>query len=174
MKNKYLFLILSLIIFTLFAGCNRSTSEREYGRTELRHPRKGDRKDFHRFDHSRVDKMAKKLDLSAEQVEALKEMEKEIMEKQFKMRKERKHKDFVKEKIVEMVQKDSITKEEIIAFMEELNSFREEVRKETDSFVAERLVKMHSILTKEQREELAKKLEEFEPERRFKEKKDIK
>ena len=81
MKNKYLFLILSLIIFTLFAGCNRSTSEREHGRTELRHPRKGDRKDFHRFDHSRVDKMAKKLDLSAEQVEALKEMEKEIMEK---------------------------------------------------------------------------------------------
>jgi len=90
------------------------------------------------------------------------------------MRKERKHKDIFKEKIVEMVQKDSLSKEEIIAFMEELHSLGEEFRKETDSFVAERLVKMHSILTKEQREKLAKKLEEFEPKPRFKEKEDIK
>jgi len=174
MKNKYLFLILSLMIFALFVGCNRSPSKGEHGRTEFRHPHKGDRKDFHRFDHSRIDRMAKKLDLSAEQVAALKEMEKEIMEKQFEMRKERKHKDIFKEKIVEMVQKDSLSKEEIIAFMEELHSLGEEFRKETDSFVAERLVKMHSILTKEQREKLAKKLEEFEPKPRFKEKEDIK
>ncbi len=170
MKNKYLFLIL----FALFMGCNRSPSKGEHGRPEFRHPHKGDSKDFHRFDYSRVDKMAKKLDLSAEQVEALKEMEKEIMEKQFEMRRDKKHKDFVKEKIVEMIKKDSLSKEEITGLMEELHSMGEEFRKETDSFVAERLVKMHSILTKEQREKLAKKLEEFEPKPRFKEKEDKK
>jgi len=76
MKNKYLF----LIIFALFMGCNRSPSKGEHGRPEFRHPHERKDRDFHGFDRSRVDKMAKKLDLSAEQVEALKKMEKEIME----------------------------------------------------------------------------------------------
>ncbi len=174
MKKRYLFLILSLILFTFFAGCNRSPSEREHVKPEFRHPRKDDSKDFHRFDHSRIDKMAEDLDLSAEQVEALKEMEKEIMEKQFGMRRDKEPRDVVKEKIVEMIRKDSLSKEEIIGFMEEVHSMGEELRRETDSFVAERLAKMHSILTQEQREKLAKKLEEFKPKRKFKPKRDRK
>lgn len=172
MEKKYLFLIISLILFTFFAGCNRDSSDRNYNRPDFRHSHKREHKDFHGFGHSRIDKMAKKLDLSAEQIEALKELEKEIREKQFEMRKERKNRDIVKEKTIELIKKDSLTKEEIVEFMEEVHSMGEELRKETDSFVAERLVKMHSILTEEQRGKLAKKLEEFEPRSRFKKKED--
>jgi len=174
MKKRYLFLILSLILFTFFAGCNRSPSEREHVRPSFRHPHKGGPEDFPEPVHFRIDKMAEELNLSSDQVEALKEIEKEIMKKQSEMRRERKHKNIVKGKIVEMVKKDSLSKEQIIAFMDELHALGEECRKETDSFVAERLAKMHSILTEEQREKLAKKLEEFEPERKFKPKRDRK
>jgi Spy/CpxP family protein refolding chaperone len=172
MIKKYLFSIISLMLFIFFAGCNRDSSDGKYGRPDFRHPHERSHRDFHEFDHSRVDRMAKKLDLSAEQVEALKEIEKEIMEKQFEMRRYKRHREDVKENIVEMVRKDSLSKEEIIEFMEEVHSMEEELRKETDSFIAERLAKMHSILTEEQREKLAKKLEEFEPKSRFKKKED--
>jgi Spy/CpxP family protein refolding chaperone len=173
MKNKYLFLILSLILFIPFGGCNRESSEREYGRPDFRHPHKEGHRDFHKF-HSRVDRMADDLDLSSTQVEELKKLEKEIRKKQFEMRKERRRRDVVKETIVEMIKKDSLSKEEIVGFMEEVHSMGEELRRETDSFVAERLVEMHSILTEEQREKLAKKLEEFEPRARFKKKEEKK
>jgi Spy/CpxP family protein refolding chaperone len=172
MKNKYLFFILPLIIFILFAGCDRSSTEREHGRPDVRHPHEREHRDFHRFDHSRVDRMADDLDLTSTQVETLKKLEKEIREKQLEMRKERRHRDVVKETIVEMIKKDSLSKEEIVGFMEEMHSMGEELRKETDSFVAERLAKMHAILTEEQREKLAKKLEEFQPRSRFKKKED--
>ncbi len=158
------FFITCLVIFALFAGCSRDVSERKYRRPHFKHPHK----DVAKFGHCRIDKMAEDLDLSTDQIEALKELEKEIMKKQFEMRQNKKHRDVIKEKIVEMIKKDSLSKEEIIVFMDELHSLGEELRKETDSFVAERLAKMHSILTKEQREELAKKLEEFEPRRKFK------
>jgi Spy/CpxP family protein refolding chaperone len=172
MIKKYLFFIISLMLFTFFAGCNRDSSEGKFGRPDFRHPHERSHRDFHRFDHSRIDRMADDLDLSSDQIEALKELEKEIREKQFEMRKERKRRDVVKETIVEMIRKDSLSDEEIIEFMEEVHSMGEELRKETDSFIAERLVKMHSILTKEQRGKLAKKLEEFKPGSRFKKKED--
>ena len=172
MKKTNLFFISFLIIFILFLGCGRGSSKDRYSKKEFKHPHKDRFGHFHEFDHSRIDKMAEKLDLSAEQVESLKELEKEIIEKQFEIRKEKKHRDLTKKKIVEMIKKDSLSKEEIIAFMEEVHFMEEKLRKETDSFVAERLVKMHSILSEEQRKELAKKLEEFEPGARFKKKED--
>jgi Spy/CpxP family protein refolding chaperone len=171
MKNKHLFFILSLILFISFEGCNRNPSERENGRRDFRHSHKEGHRDFHKF-HSRVDRIADDLDLTSTQVEALKKLEKEIRETQFEMRKERRHRDVVKETIVEMIKKDSLSKEEIVGFMEEMHSMGEELRKETDSFVAERLAKMHAILTEEQREKLAMKLEEFQPRSRFKKKED--
>jgi Spy/CpxP family protein refolding chaperone len=174
MKKKYLFLIISLILFIPFTGCKRDSSDGKYGISESKHSHERGHRGFHRFKRSRVDKMADDLDLSSDQIEALKELEKEIREKQFEMRKERRHRDSVKDKTIELIKKDSLTKEEIIEFMEEVHSMGEELRKETDSFVAERLVKMHSILTEEQREKLAKKLEEFEPGSRFKKKEDKK
>ena len=172
MRKEYLFLIISLVLFIPFTGCKRDSSDDKYGRPEFRPPHEVGHRDFHKFKHSRIDKMADDLDLSSDQIEALKELEKEIREKQFEMRKDRKDRDNVKERTIELIKKDSLTKEEIVEFMEEVHSMAEELRKETDSFVAERLVKMHSILTEEQREKLAKKLEEFEPGARFKEKED--
>lgn len=172
MEKKKLFLILPLFVFTFFSGCNRISEEEGYHSHDFRHPHEKSPRDFHKFHHSRVDKMAEDLNLTPDQVEALKEMEKEIREKQFEMRKERKRRDIVKERIVEMIRKDSLSQEEIIRFMEEVHAMGEQLRKETDSFIAERLAKMHAILTERQRERLAKKLEEFEPRRDFREKKD--
>jgi Spy/CpxP family protein refolding chaperone len=176
MRKKYIFIILLLLIFVLFTGCNREQPGRgsfSFG-ASVGHPHKREDSKFHRFDHGRIDRMADDLGLSDEQLEELKKLEKEIDEKRSEMRQDRKNRENVKAKIVEMIRADSLSKEEILQFMEELHSFAEQRRMEMDSFTAERLAKMHSILTKEQREKLAKKLEEFEPRRKFKPKKAIK
>jgi Spy/CpxP family protein refolding chaperone len=158
--KKSLFFIFILIVFPFFVDCNRAPSE-----TESRHPHTRHSK-FHR-DHSKIDRMADDLDLSEEQLEQLKKLEREIYEKRIEMRRDRERRDSIKAKIVEMIKLDSLSKEEISQFMEELHSASEERRAEIDKFTAERLAKMHAILTKDQRERLAKKIEEFEPRRDF-------
>jgi hypothetical protein len=175
MTKKYIFIILLLLGFSLFLGCGRNPPERAFLRPHFRHPHREEGPgDVSEISHCRVDRMAEDLGLSAEQLEQLRELEMEIAKKRLEMNRERNHRENVKVKIVEMVREDTLSKEEILSFMEELHSLGEERRKEADSFIAERLAKMHSILTKEQREKLAKKLEEFEPRRKFKPKKDIK
>jgi Spy/CpxP family protein refolding chaperone len=175
MTKKYIFIILALLIFTVFAGCNRNPRERGF----FRHPHSGvlpekGPENISWFGPHRLNKMAKDLNLSKAQLDTLKKFEKEIMEKHFEMRKERESEENIKAKIVEMVRRDSLSKEEILNFMNDLYSSIEKYRMETDSLVAERLAKMHSILTKEQREKLAKKLEEFKPRREFKPERDRK
>ena len=163
--KKGLFFIFSLILFALLVDCNRTPSETESRYPHTRHSK------FHR-DHSKIDRMADDLALSEEQLEQLKKLEKEIYEKRIEMKRNRERRDSVKAKIAEMIRADSLTKEEIFQFMEELHSSAEERRAEIDRFTAERLAKMHSILTEEQREKLAAKLEEFEHRRDFKPEKD--
>jgi Spy/CpxP family protein refolding chaperone len=171
--KRNLFFILSLVILPLFIGCNRDPSKTEYSKKELRHPHIRHSK-FHESDHGRIDRMADDLGLSDEQLERLKKLEKEIDEKRIEMMRDSERRDSVKAKIAEMIRLDSLSKEEIFQFMEELHSAAEERRAEIDSFTAERLAKMHSILIKEQREKLAKKIEEFEPRRDFEPERDKK
>ncbi len=158
--KKSLFFIFILIVFPFFVDCNRAPSETESRNPHTRHSK------FHR-DHSKIDRMADDLDLSEEQLEQLKKLEKEIYEKRIEMRRDRERRDSIKARIVEMIRLDSLSKEEISQFMEELHSASEERRAEIDKFTAEKLAKMHAILTKDQRERLAKKIEEFEPRRDF-------
>ncbi len=175
MTKKYISIILLLLGFSVFSGCGRKPPERAFLRPHLRHPHREEGPgDVSEISRCRIDKMAEDLGLSAEQLEKLRNLEMEITKKRLEMERVRKHMENVKVKIVEMVKEDSLSKEEILSFMNELHSLAEESRKEADIFIAERLAKMHSILTKEQREKLAKKLEEFEPRRKFKPKKDIK
>jgi hypothetical protein len=172
MTKKYIFIILLMLVFAVSSGCGRKSPERAFPKPHFRHSHGEDSKDYSKFEHSRVDRMAKDLGLSEQQIEELKKLEMEITEKRIEMKHERKRREDVKVKIVEMVKEDSLSREEILNFMNELHSLGEESRKEADIFIAERLAKMHSIFTKEQREKLAKKIEEFDPERRFKHKKD--
>jgi Spy/CpxP family protein refolding chaperone len=173
MKNKYIFMVLFLLIASLFAGCSRESPKRGFFKTHHRerHPGRGP-EDISMFGPGRFEKMAKDLDLSESQLDTLKKIEKEIMKKHFEMRKNRKEEENIRTKITEMIRKDSLSKEEILEFMNKLHSLREENRMQEDSFTAEKLAKMHSILTKEQREKLAKKLEEFKPKREFKRERD--
>lgn len=164
MRKNYLFFISFLIALILSVGCDRRSAENERKRPPFRHP--------HEDALLRVERMADDLDLSPEQLEKLKVLEREINEKRIEMRRERKNETNIKEKIIDMVRKDSLSRDKITAFMDELNSLKEKYRKETDSFVAERLAKMHSILTEEQREKLARKLEEFKPRPRFRPRED--
>ncbi len=175
MKKKYIFIILPLLFFTVFAGCDREPPKRGFLRPHHKegHPGRGP-EDISIFGPGRFDKMAEDLNLSKEQLDTLKKFEREIMKKHFEMRKNREQEENIKAKITEMVRKDSLSKEEILEFMNKLHSLGEECRMETDSFVAERLAKMHSILTEEQREKLAKKLEEFKPKREFEPERDRK
>ncbi len=168
MKRKYIFIILLVFVLAVFNGCGRKSPERAFLKPHFRHPHREGPEDVSRLGCGRVDRMAEDLGLSEKQIEELKNLEMEITEKQIEMMRDRKREENIKNKIVEMVKRDSLSKVEIIAFMDELHVLGEKYRKETDSFVAERLAKMHSILTKEQREKLAKKLEEFEPKRKFK------
>jgi Spy/CpxP family protein refolding chaperone len=175
MMKKYIFMIVPLLVFTVFAGCNRKPPERGFFRPHHRegHPGRG-KEDISDFGPFRIDKMAEDLNLSKAQLDTLEKFEKELMEKHFEMRKNREQEENIKAKITEMVRKDSLSKEEILEFMNKLHSLREECRIEIDSFTAEKLAKMHSVLTKEQREKLAKKLEEFKPKREFEPERDRK
>jgi hypothetical protein len=172
MTKKCIFIIL-LILVAVFSGCGRKPSERAFSEPHFRHPRREGIKNHSKFEHSMIDRMSKDLSLSEDQIEELKKLETEITEKRIEMRRERKHRENVKLKIVEMIKEDSLSKDEILSFINELHSLGEERRKEADIFIAERLAKMHSIFSKEQREKLAKKIEEFDPEKRFKREKDI-
>jgi len=174
MIKKHIFIILFALTFFFLNGCGKKSSEEGLSKPSFEHPRREKSKDISKFGYCRVDKMAGDLDLSGEQLEKLKRLEAEITQKQIEMMRDRKRTENIKEKILILVKKDSLSKEEIIAFMDELHSLREINRKEADSFVAERLAEMHSVLTKEQRGKLAKKLEEFEVERKFKPKREIK
>jgi Spy/CpxP family protein refolding chaperone len=168
MTKKHIFIILFLV-FAVFSGCSRKPAQRDFSKAPFRHPHRGEHtEDLSELSHCRIDRMADDLGLSAEQLEELRNLEMEITKKRLEMKRDRKRREDVKVKIIEMVKEDSLSKEEILSFMNELHSLGEESRKEADSFIAERLAKMHSILTKEQREKLAKKLEEFESRRKFK------
>jgi Spy/CpxP family protein refolding chaperone len=168
MIKKYIFIIVTLLFFIVLIGCGRKPLERGFFKHPHRggHPGRGP-EDISMFGPRRFEKMAKELDLSESQLDTLKKLEREIMKKHFEMKKSRKQEENLKTKITEMIRKDSLSKEEILEFMNKLNSLREECRMETDSFTAEKLAEIHSILTKEQREKLAKKLEEFKPKREF-------
>jgi polyhydroxyalkanoate synthesis regulator phasin len=169
MTRKYIFIILLPLVLAVFLGCDRKPARRDFSGSSFRHPHRGESaEDVSRFDRCIIDRMSEDLSLSSEQIEELKNLEMEITKKRIEMRRDRKRREDVKVKIIEMVKEDSLSKEEILNFMDELHSLGEERRKEADSFIAERLAKMHSILTKEQREKLAKKLEEFESRRKFK------
>lgn len=174
MLKRNIILILSLTIFILIAGCNRDFSSKGPPRPPLdrRHP--GGHGDISSFGFVRIEKMAKELSLSEGQIEALKEIEKEMGEKRSLMRQERKDHESIKIKIVDLIRKDSLSRDEVLSFMNELHSLKEEHRMEMDSLMAERLARIHSVLTEEQREKLAKKIEEFEHKKKFKPEKDKK
>ena len=174
MSKRNVILILSVLFFTFLQGCDRGTSVKKYGKPHFRRPHDRSHEDVARFGFGRIEKMAEELNLSEQQIEKLKKIETEMCEKGSLMRKERKGDESIKTKIVDLIRKDSLSREEVLSFMNKLHSLKEEHRMQMDSLMAERLAKIHAVLTEEQREILAKKLEEFEPEREFKPGKDIK
>lgn len=174
MSRRNVILILSVVFFTFLQGCDRGTSLKKFRRPHIKRSHDRSHGDIARFGFGRVEKMAEELNLSEQQIEELKEIEKEMCEKRSLMRQDRKDHESIKIKIVDLVRKDSLSREEVLSFMDKLHSLKEEHRMQMDSLMAERLAKIHAVLTKEQREILAKKLEEFEPERKFKPGKDIK
>lgn len=173
MRKRHGILILMLIMIVLISGCKQKTPERNSFRPHREHPHPERPTDVSKFEHCRIERMADDLDLTREQVDTLKKIEFEIMKKRFELMKNRKHRKDIKENIVMMIRKDSLTDEEILEFMNELHLQHEKLRREIDSFTARGLARMHSILTEEQREKLAKKLEKFRPPRRFEPRKEI-
>ena len=172
MSKRSIILILSVILFTFSQGCDSGSSVKEDTKSSRSHKRK--HRDISRYGFGRIEKMAKDLALSEEQVLELKKIEEEMREKRAEMREKRKGNETIKEKMIELIKKDSLSREEVLDFMNELHSLKEEHRMGMDSLTAERLAKMHSILTEEQREKLAKKIEEFEHKRKSKPEKKIK
>ena len=172
MSKRSIILILSVIFFAFSQGCDRGSSVKEDTKSNRSHKRK--HRDISRYGFGRIEKMAKDLSLSEEQVLELKKIEEEMREKRSLMHQERKDQESIKKKMVGLIRKDSLSREEVLNFMNELHSLKEEHRMRMDSLTAERLAKMHSILTEEQREKLAEKIEEFEHKRKSKPEKKIK
>lgn len=174
MTKRYVILIFSLMFVALFYGCGREATEKEAFRFPVRPPHGAPPKDIPPIGYCRTEKMAEDLNLSKAQFDTLRKIEREIIKKRFELMRGKEQKEFVKNRIIEMVRKDSLSKEEILAFMDSLHLREEKLRKEIDDFTAGRLARVHSILDEGQREKLAQKLEEFEPRRRFRPRKDIK
>jgi Spy/CpxP family protein refolding chaperone len=175
MSKRNIFLISSVIFISFSQGCDRDSSVKKYTRSHFRRPpHERSHGDITRFGFGSIEKMAKDLNLSDEQVEELKKIEEEMLEKREQMREIRKGRETIKQKMVELIKQDSLSKEEVLNFMHELHSLKEEYRMAMDSLMAERLAKTHSVLSEKQREKLAQKIAEFEPKRKFKPEKDKK
>jgi Spy/CpxP family protein refolding chaperone len=165
MSKRSIILILSVVFLTFLQGCNRDFSVNRRNKSDLEHSH---HRDISKFGFGRIEEMAKDLNLSGAQVEELKKIEEEMREKRAEMREKRKGSETIKQKMVELIKKDSLSKKEVLDFMNELHSVKEEYRMIMDSLMAERLAKMHSVLDEKQREKLAQKIAEFEHKRKFK------
>ncbi|MEO0293437.1 MAG: hypothetical protein ABIN61_04340 [candidate division WOR-3 bacterium] len=161
MIRRLIFLFFSSLI--IFLGCKKQSQEKPpFPHFE------GKREAPYLFKYPRIDRMVEWLNLSKEQIDSLEKIRREFFEKSFeRIKEDREREEIIKKKIVEMVKKEKLSKEEILNFMNELNSIREKTRMRCDSLAAEKIARAHSILTKEQKEELAKRIEEFKPKRAF-------
>lgn len=109
-----------------------------------------------------LNRFARDLDLTEEQKVTLDKIKDEIIAKHEEMREEiREDRDGFKDEIISLVKSDKISKEQIYEFLER----RESKKKEIDDFMIEKAVQIHDMLTPEQREKIAEKIESFH--RRF-------
>lgn len=159
MNGRKIIIISILTLFLIIlSGCDRWSPRRDFGG---RHPPCP--QDFEEKARYRVEKMADDLGLSEEQMDSLVKIQKQIMKKHIEIHKEEKKKEIeLKSRIVEMVEQDSLSEDEVLNFMKELHSVKERYRTELDTFVARKITRAHSILTEEQRKKMAEKLEKFE------------
>lgn len=157
-KKSIVFSAVLLIILALF-GCERCNKEKGFGEKHPHfHPGFGEEGEH------RIEKLAKDLDLSEEQVDSLMKIHREIIEKHKEiMREEEQGKMDIKQRIIALIRKDSLKEEEILSFLKDLEEIKGSHRDQLDNFIAKRLVRVHSILTKEQREKMVEKLEKFNP-----------
>ncbi len=148
-KSLKSYFLICILVTTLiaFEGCDR----RKFGFPPRRfHPEK--EADF------LLERFARDLDLTEEQREKLNKIKDEILEERKENREKQReeHKEFM-DKIVSLVKSDKITKEQIYKILE----IRDEKMKKMNNFLIDKLIEIHEMLTPEQREEIAEKLEAF-------------
>jgi len=148
-KSLKLYILIFLIVMVIFAfeGCDRRGF-----RLPIRRPHTEKDADF------LLEKFARDLDLTEEQREKLDKIRDEIIEKREERREElrKEHEEFM-DKIVALVKSDKISKEQIYEILE----IRDEKTKEMNDFLIDKLIDVHEMLTTEQREKIAEKLETF-------------
>lgn len=145
-KSYILILLLLMVIFTL------ESCDRRGFRFPPRRPHPEKDADF------LLEKFARDLNLTEEQREKLDNIRDEIIEKR-KERREKlreEHEEFM-DKIVALVKSDKISKEQIYEILE----IRNEKMEEMNDFLIDKLIEVHEMLTPEQREKIAEKLETF-------------
>ncbi len=151
MDRKFLksYILVFLIVMVIFAF---ESCDRRGFRFPPRRPHPEKDTDF------LLERFARDLDLTEEQREKLDKIKDEIIEKR-KERREKlreEHEEFM-DKIVALVKSDKISKEQIYEILE----IRDEKMEEMNDFLIDKLIEVHEMLTTEQREKIAEKLETF-------------
>jgi len=105
-----------------------------------------------------IDHIADELDMTVDQENKLNLIKVEVLEKfkAYKGDREVNH-----QKILSLIKKDTLSK----ADLEELALEKEKKYKELKPFVIDKIVEAHSILTKEQKDQVAEKAEKFHKKR---------
>ncbi|MEA1912590.1 MAG: Spy/CpxP family protein refolding chaperone [candidate division WOR-3 bacterium] len=107
-----------------------------------------------------INRFSRDVNLTDEQEAAINKIKDEILAKQKEAREEaRKNRDKLKNEIITLVKSDKIDKEQIQKILRNEEVIRE--KREMDDFLAEKLLQIHDLLTPEQREKIAKKIENF-------------
>jgi Spy/CpxP family protein refolding chaperone len=157
-KKSIVFSAILLIIIALF-GCERCNREKEFGKKPPHFP-----PGFGKEGKHRIENLAKDLDLSEEQVDSLMKIHQEIIKKHKEIKEEEKQDETsIKHRIIGLIRKDSLKEEEVLSFLKDLQEIKGRHRDELDNFIAKRIARAHSILTKKQREKMIEKLEKFDP-----------
>jgi len=162
-KMLKIHITLHSIIFFLIMGMilNTGCCKREPEQTRAYPMRKPQQPLVERRAHSMINRFSRDVNLTDEQEAAINKIKDEIFAKQKEAREEaRKNRDKLKNEIITLVKSDKIDKEQIQKILRNEEVIRE--KGEMIDFLAEKLLQIHDLLTPEQREKIAKKIENFE------------
>ncbi len=142
-------LIIIGILLGMTAGSFLQHPEKRYG--------KGHKKSRGKIQDFMMHRMFKELKLTEDQKKIVNKIRDEIKSKIEALKGDKKEKEAVRSEIIKQIKQNNINKTAIMNIIKTKKAKKSEI----ENFMIEKLIKFHSILTPQQREELAKRIAKF-------------